>query len=397
MDSFSIAVLPFRYLSDDESGAYIADGISEELIHALSGVPELRVASRTSSFQYRDAEMDVAVLADRLGVLMVLEGRVQKDGDDLRITAQLIDADHGSMQIWSQAWDSKSNDVLGLQTDIAQAVVVLLDQGEDGADGISSAMAKVAVPGGGGPGSPTIDPEAHDLLLKARYELARGTASGASTAAGMVTLAIESAPEYARAHLALGEARFALGKLGARPLDEMLPRVRGHLEDALRYDPNLGQAHSVLATLLGTFMWDWEGAEREFEAALEAAPTPEVHRALAEFLSARGRHDEALAQVAMAFRLEPGAVANLAAQGSTLFRAGSYASAQVVLTEALRLSPGDDHVRIQLARTQELLGELRQASITLEGSDLENRSAEVQVWMAHLSIAAGGLERAEAD
>lgn len=342
--------------------------------------------------------MDVAVLAARLGVLMVLEGRVQKVEDDLRVTAQLIDADHGGMLIWSDGWEATTDDILALQVSIAQAVVnELLDEDGDGADAATAAMAKIAAPGGAGAGStPTIDPEAHDLLLRGRHELARGTAGGAVTAAVILTQAIELEPGYARAHLALAEARFELGKMGARPLNEMLVLVRGHLDDALRYDPELAEAHAVLATLLGTFRWDWEGAEREFETALEGSPTPAVHRAFAELLSARGRHDEALAQVAMAFRQEPGAVATVAAQGSTLFRAGSYASARVVLAEAIRLGATDDHVRVQLARTQEILGEPQQARNTLGGSDPANRSAYIQVWMAHLRFGAGG-ERGRGD
>lgn len=166
----------------------------------------------------------------------------------------------------------------------------------------------------------------------------------------------------------------------------------------MRYDPDLAQAHAALARLLGTFEWDWESAEREFETALELAPTPAVHRAFAELLSARGRHEEALAQVAMASRKEPGAVANVAAQRSALFRARSYRRARVVLAEALLRDPTDDRLRVQLARTQEILGEPQQARITLGGSDPANpRGAYVQVWFAHFRIAAGGRERPRGD
>ena len=397
-DSFSIAVLPFRYLSSDEDHAYIADGISEELIHALSFVPELRIASRTSSFQYRDAEMDVGVLAARLGVLMVIEGRVQKVEDDLRVTAQLIDADHGGMQIWSYGWESKTSDVLGLQTSIAQAVVnELLNDSGDATDAIMVAVAKAPSPGGARAGkTPTIDPEAHDLLLRGRHELARGTPAGMARAAEIFTRAIELAPDYARAHLGLADAQIELGKTGVRPLADVVPRVREHLDDAVRYDPDLAQAHAALATFLGTFQWDWEGAEREFRTALELAPTPAIHRAFAELLSARGRHDEALAQAAMAFRQEPGAVANVAAQGMTLFRARSYMAARVVLDEALRLDPADDLVRIHLARAQQALDQRQEARLTLEGADPADRSPYVRVWTALLRVAGGG-ERAGRD
>lgn len=124
-DSFSIAVLPFAYRSLDEADSYIADGIAEELIHALSAVPGLRVTSRTSSFQYRNAEMDIGILAERLGVFMIVEGSVQKVGNDLRITARLTDADH-DVQLWSEGWDAEPGTILEAQKDIAQAVVTEL-------------------------------------------------------------------------------------------------------------------------------------------------------------------------------------------------------------------------------------------------------------------------------
>jgi len=164
-------------------------------------------------------------------------------------------------------------------------------------------------------------------------------------------------PDYARAHLALAEAQTELGKTGARPLTEMLPLVREHLEAALRLDADLAEAHAAYAALLGTFEWDYEGAEREFRMALEMAPTPAVHHAFSELLSARDRHDEALTQVAMAFHQEPGAVANVVAQRLALFRAQSYASARVVLAEASRLDPSNDRVRIHLGRANELGGQ----------------------------------------
>jgi adenylate cyclase len=388
-DSFSIAVLPFRYLSSDEGDAYIADGISEELIHALSYVPELRVASRTSSFQYRNAEMDVGELAARLGVFMVIEGSVQKVADDLRVTAQLIDADHGGMQVWSDGWASKADDVLGLQENIAQAVVNrLLDHGVDGADGATAFTSKVVSTGGvKSRPTTTIDPEAHDLLLRGRYELARGTPEGASAAAEILERAVELAPAYARAHLALADAQLELGERGVRPLAEMLPLTRGHLEDALHQDPDLAEAHAALASLLGTFEWDWESAEKEFEAALALNPTPEVHRAFAELLSARGRHEEAMAQIAMAIRHEPGAVATVAAKGLALFRARKYAEARVALSEALRLDPTSDEVRVHLARTLHSLGDSEAARTTIEGSDPAGRSLYTQLWRARLRMA----------
>jgi class 3 adenylate cyclase/Tfp pilus assembly protein PilF len=243
---------------------------------------------------------------------------------------------------------------------------------------------------------PRRNPEADDLVLRGHRELASGTPAGMARAADIFTRAIELAPGYAPAHLGLAEAQMELGTTGVRPLAEVLPRVREHLENALRHDPALGPAHAALATFLAVFQWDWEAAEREFETALELAPTPAVHRAFAELLSARGRHDDAFAQVAMALRQEPGTAANVAAQGMTLLRARNYAEARVVLGEALRLDPTDDQVRVHLARTQEILGERREARRTLEGGDRGSRNPYLQLWRARLR-AAGGSERARSN
>ena len=238
--------------------------------------------------------------------------------------------------------------------------------------------------------TPTIDPGGNDLLQRGRNQLALGTPAGLARAAEIFAQAIALAPDDAGAHLGLAEAQIGLGMSDARRLGEVLPLARGHLEEALRHDPDLAQAHAALASLLGTFQWDWEAAEREFETALEIAPTPAIHRAFAELLSARGRHDEALAQVALASRNEPGAVANVRARGLALFRARSYAQAREVLAMALRLDPTDDRVRVHLARTQAALGERQQAMITLEGSDAANRDAYVQAWRASFRTAAPG-------
>ena len=280
----------------------------------------------------------------------------------------------------------------------------------DARDTTMAAVAERPLPGGAGTGStstlgagstpnletPTRIPEADYLVLRGRRELASGTPVGTARAAEIFTRAIELAPDYAPAHLGLAEAQIELGKTGARPLAVVLPQVRAHLDDALRHDPDLGPAHAALATFLAVFQWDWEGAEREFETALELAPTPAVHRAFAELLSALGRHDDALTQVAMALRREPGTAANAAAQGMTLFRARNYAEARAVLGEALRLDPTDDQVRVHLARTQEALGERQEARRTLEGADPASRNPYVQLWRARLRVA-GGRERARGD
>lgn len=281
---------------------------------------------------------------------------------------------------------------VGILTFVALGVWTALGPGSsldsDATDTTVAGVVRGPSPGRAGAGStPALDLEADALVLRGRHGLAGGTPAGMVRAVEIFTRAIEPAPDYAPAHLGLAEAQMELSKTGVRPLADVLPRVREHLDDALRHDPDLGPAHATLATYLAIFQWDWEGAEREFETALELAPTPAVHRAFAELLSALGRHDDALMQIAKARRQEPGTAANVAAQGMTLFRARNYSEARVVLGQALRLDPTDDRVRVHLARAQETLGERQEARHTLEGADPASRNPSVQILRARLRVA----------
>ncbi len=372
-DSFSVAVLPFRYLSSDEADAYLADGVSEELIHGLSRVPGLRVASRTSSFQYRDAEMDVGVLADRLGVFMIVEGSVRKEGDDLRITAQLTDADH-ALQLWSERWDARTENILDVQQEIAEAVVAeLLGKGA-----VETGLAR-----GDGSGAGN---EAYQHLLRGRHALTADTRASLAQGVGHFERALILAPTSPEIHLSMARAYSRLGELGARPMAQALPQARGHLDEALRLAPDMAEAHADLALLLAAYEWDWAGAEREFEAALAQAPTPSVRRTYATFLSARRRYDVALGQLDLAFHQEPGAVPNVAARGLVLFRAGRLQQARVVLNEAVRLAPEDTEARILLARTHLELGSQQSALDLLSDEQLGARDPLVRFWNVRIRL-----------
>jgi class 3 adenylate cyclase/tetratricopeptide (TPR) repeat protein len=240
------------------------------------------------------------------------------------------------------------------------------------------------------------EPGADVLVQRGRRELESGTRAGIARATEIFTRAIELAPDHAPAHLGLAGAQMKLGTTGARPLADVLPEVREHLDEALRLDPGLAEAHAALATFLATFEWDWEGAESEFATALALGPNPGIHRAFAQLLSARGRHEDALTQVAMALRLEPGTAANVGARGMALFRARNYTEARPVLDEALRLDPTDGPVRVNLARTLEALGQTQEARLTLQRADGANGSLLLQVWRAR-QRAGGGRDRARGD
>ena len=373
-DSFSIAVLPFRYLSSDQADAYLADGVSEELIHGLSTVPGLRVASRTSSFQYRDAEMDVGILADRLGVFMIVEGSVRKVGDDLRITAQLTDADH-ALQLWSERWDARMENILDVQQEIAEAVVAELLGREVAEADVAHHM---EIESGD---------VAYQHLLRGRHALTTGTRASLAQAVGHFDQALALAPNSPEVHLSLAQAQMGLAEMGTRPRGETLPQVPSHLDEALRLAPDMPEAHAALALLLAAVEWDWDGAEHEFEASLAKAPTPSVRRTYATLLAARGRYDQALGQLDLAFHQEPGAVPNVAARGLVLFRAGRYQQARVVLNEAVRLAPRHTESRVLLARAHMELGSPQTALEFLSDEEGALRDPLVRFWNVRIRMA----------
>jgi TolB-like protein/Tfp pilus assembly protein PilF len=223
----SIAVLPFVNMSDDPGNEYFSDGISEELLNLLAKIPELRVISRSSAFYFKDKNAKLTDVARELNVAHVLEGSVRKAGNQVRITAQLIEA-RSDTHLWSETYDRTLDDIFAIQDEIAAAVVDVL---------------KLTLLGATPQAEPT-DPEAYALYLQAVHVGAQSSAEDLEQSNGMLKKVLATAPNYARAWRFLARNYAAQAARGLLPRDQGNDLAREAITQALAIDPNLAEAHS---------------------------------------------------------------------------------------------------------------------------------------------------------
>ena len=284
----SIAVLPFRNFSPDAANEYLADGLAEDLTDALARRGTLRVVSRTSAFLYKNKDTDVRDIGTRLNVRFVIEGSVRREGDRLKVSAQLIRTDDGS-HVWSRSFERDMSGVLAVQEEIARAVV----------DGVEGRLAKPSR--GRSPHSPTV--AAFDLYLQA----AHARDSDLNAAERLLKAAIAADPSYARPYVALARVYQQADIFGLRPTPELVENAKAAIRAALALDEESAEAHSVLGNLLARHDYQWEAAEREMRRALELDPNlAAAHNDYAQnVLALEERWDEARAETRRALDLDP--------------------------------------------------------------------------------------------
>ncbi|MGC2031070.1 MAG: TIR domain-containing protein [Steroidobacteraceae bacterium] len=281
----SIAVLPFVNMSGDPKQDYFSDGLSEELLNSLTTIPDLHVAARTSSFFFKGKEVDLSEVAHKLNVGAVLEGSVRKDGEQVRITAQLINAVTG-FHLWSQTYDRDLKSILKLQTEIATAVTKALQA-------TLMADAAAAIEMGG-----TKNPRAFDAyLLGQNLDHSKIDKDVVLAAIAAFDEAIRLDPGFAKAYAskALAETGFAEYYGVGTEIREHFQRARAAAERSVQLAPELGEAHSALADLLAHGYFDFKGALAEHERAVALSPNePGVLLRTSWFLSDIGRGAEAV-------------------------------------------------------------------------------------------------------
>src|SRR3984957_1506032 len=291
----SIAVLPFVNMSGDPKQDYFSDGLSEELLNSLTTIPDLHVAARTSSFFFKGKDVDLSEVAHKLNVGAVLEGSVRKDGEQVRITAQLINAVTG-FHLWSQTYDRDLKSILKLQTEIATAVTKALQ---------ATLMADAAAPielGG------TKNPRAFDAyLLGQNLDHSKIDKDALLAAIAAFDEAVRLDPGFAKAYAseALAETGFAEYYGVGVEIREHFQRARAAAERAVQLAPELGEAHSALADLLAHGYFDFKGALSELELAVSLSPNePGVLLRTSWFLSDIGRGEEAVSMARRGLSLD---------------------------------------------------------------------------------------------
>jgi len=291
----SLAVLPLENLSADASQNYFADGMTDELITDLAQISALRVISRTSVMVYKGARKPLPQIARELNVDAVVEGTVLRSGDQVRITAQLIEASTDK-HLWSQSYEGELRDSLALQNTVARAIAeqirINLTPQEQ------AALKNVKV----------VNPQAYESYLKGRYFWNKRTSDGLKVALAYFNQAIEEDPKYAQAYSGLADTYALLGdwQYAVMTPKEAFPKAKAAAIKALELDNALGEAHNSLAFVLDGFDWDFDSAGKEFRQAIQLNPGyATAHHWYAWHLSLLGRSDEAIAEMRKAENLDP--------------------------------------------------------------------------------------------
>ncbi len=322
----SIAVLPFADLSAERDQEYFSDGMTEELIDALAKIEGLRVAARTSSFQFKGQATDVRDVGRKLGVQTVLEGSVRKAGEQLRINAQLIDS-HDGFHIWSEKYNRQLADVFAVQEEIARSIVDALSIRLPG--GTTGTLVK----------KPTDDLEAHSLYLKGRHLWNHRDQASLEKSVEYFQKAIERDPNFAHAYSGLADAYLLLGSYGMIERDEAYTKAKAAAKNACELDDTLAEAHTSMGQVLRRER-DWEGEEREYRRAIELNPNyATAHQWYATLLAALGRMDEAVREVRRAEELDPLSHAILVTVAIVLDLARDVDGALRQIKKALALEP----------------------------------------------------------
>ena len=264
----SIAVLPMVNSSDDPANEYFSDGMSEEFIASLSRLRDLKVISRTSSFQFKGKTDDSKTIGEKLGVYYLLEGSVQRSADRVRIWVELIKSGDGAT-LWSQSYDRDLKDIFAVQSEIAWAVARELKVALLGNNGQAAHLATAATPS-------NQNVEAYNALLQGNFYYERRSAEDCRKAIGYYEQAIQLDPRYALAYAKLSIATefwsATTSALRTKEREEATAKSRAAAESALRLDPHLADAHLAQGIVLLTLDFDLLGAETEFRRALEFAP-----------------------------------------------------------------------------------------------------------------------------
>ena len=334
----SVAVLPFSNASGDPNAEYLSDGITEGVIDRLSSLPNLKVISRTSAFHYKHRDIEPKKVARELGVEALVLGRVIQRGNDLSVSAELVDGLEDK-QLWGEQYSRKMADTASVQQEIASAISgnlrVRLTSEE------KTRFAK---------SSPT-HPEAYQLYLKGRFHANQSTASALKKSIDYFQQAIDKDPDYALAYAALADSYVSLGGnwIYLSPSDT-LPRAKSAAMKALELDDAIAEAHAALAYVLFFADFDWEGAEREFKRAIELNPNSALsHDRYSECLKTRQRFVESLAEARKAQDLDPLSPEIVSQLGAVYLFARRYDEAIAQYQKALELNPNVAVIRASLA------------------------------------------------
>jgi TolB-like protein/Tfp pilus assembly protein PilF len=336
----AIAVLPFTNLSSEQENEYFSDGLTEELINALTKVEGLRVVAWSSAFQLKGKTRDIRRVAEQLKVRAILEGSVRRTSDRLRITAQLLDSADGHY-LWSESYERALKDVFAVQDEISSAIVGALRIKLTGPQGRSLITHY------------TENLQAYHLYLKGRFYWNKRTEEDFYKSLGFFQQAIEIDPNYAPAYSGMADAYIMLGEHGSAPALSIMRKARAAASRALEIDPRLAEAHVSLGSVAGLYEWKWAESEHHFRRALELNPSyPTAHHWYGyDFLAPHGRLNEAIAELERAHHLDPLSLIITTSLGTIYDMAREYEHARTYYEKVFELEPGFVRAHLSCGRS----------------------------------------------
>lgn len=369
----SIAILPLANLSGDPEQEYLADGMTEELTTDLGQISALRVISRTSAMHYKGTNKKLPEIARELGVDAVVEGAVERAGNHVRISAQLIRAPTDT-HLWAESYERDLGDVLALQDEVARAITA-----EIKAKLTPQEQARLT-------STHSVNPEAHELYLKGRYYWNQRTAEALKKSLEYFQQAIEKDPSYGLAYAGLADAYLMLGagEYAVLAPKEAFPKAEAAARKALEVDSTLADPHATLGYSKDVFDWDWQSAEHEYKQAIELNPSyANAHHWYGSYLGAMGRYTEAVAEARKAESLDPLSLIISADLGmEALLPAGRYDEAMQQCRKTLEMDPHFAVAHACLARSYE--GKAMYKEAIAEMQEAINLSAGSVIWVSGL-------------
>ncbi|MFM7230522.1 MAG: protein kinase domain-containing protein [bacterium] len=380
----SLVVLPLGNVTLDQSQEYFVDGMTEALISDLARLPGLRVISRTSAMRYKGVHRALPEIARELQVDAAIEGSALLLGDRVRINVQLVSAQRDET-LWSGRYDRRIEDVLDLQSEVAETVAREIALHLSPPDERRLARRQA------------VHPEAHIEYLKGQHESAGSSPQAIELSLRHFHRALELAPDYAPAWAGLAHGHNLRGHRGMAPMSEALPAARAAAERALALDDTLAEAHAQLGVAL-SYLNEHDDALRELQHAVRLNPgLASAHAQLGRMFYVDGRHAEAEASMLNAVRLDPLSMILHTGVGDAYYYAREYAKSVPYYRRAIELDPRFDGAHTDLARSLEALGEFAEARREYEeGRRLAGSVAGPSFGLAHLAISEGDHDSARA-
>jgi len=321
----SLAVLPFTNESGDPGAEYLSDGISESIIYNLSQLTSLKVVPRSSVFRYKGRQTDPQTVAREMGVRAVFTGTIRLQGNNLLVSAELIDSKENRL-LWGQQYNRKVSDTLSVQQEISKSISEKLRLNLSGEE--ESRLAKRHTESG----------EAYEEYLRGQFWLNKRSEEGFQKAIEHFNRATEKDPGYALAYTGLADCYALLGTYALLEPGEGFPKAKAATMKALALDPQLAEAHTSLANILTSYDWDFAKAEEEFKRAIELNPNyPTARQWYAEYLQVMGRFDEAVAEIRRAQQLDPLSLIISAVAGRIYYCARRYDEAIGELEKTIQI------------------------------------------------------------